>query len=87
VDCLNRRLKNRGERMGSLDRDDGGLLCFPVSGTTSVVKNTYDLGDFFFLYPIALTSGDNYSLAIGTDALYLHCHVQEWQSDSLLIDL
>ena len=87
VDCLNRRLKNRGERMGSPDRDDGGLLCFPVSGTTSIVKNTYDLGDFFFLYPIALTSGDNYSLAIGTDALYLHCHVQEWQSDSPLIDL
>jgi CRISPR-associated endonuclease/helicase Cas3 len=88
VDCLNQRLKNRGERMGSPDRDDdGGLLCFPVSGTTSVVKNTYDLGNFFFLYPIALTSGDDYSLAIGTDALYLHCHVQERQSDSLLIDL
>lgn len=87
VDILNRRLKNRSDRMGDPDRDDGGLLCFPVSGRIDVVKDTYDLGDFFFLYPIALTTGDEYSLALGTDALYLHCHVQERQDDSLLIDI
>jgi CRISPR-associated endonuclease/helicase Cas3 len=87
VDVLNQRLKNRSDRMGDPDEDDGGLLCFPVSGTTKVVKNTYSLGDFFFLYPIALTAGDAYSLALGTDALYLHCHVQERGRDSLLIDV
>lgn len=87
VDVLNQRLKNRSDRMSGSDEGEGGLLCFPVSGRSDVVKNTYDLGDFFFLYPIALTTGDEYSLAIGTDALYLHCHVQERQDDSLLIDL
>jgi CRISPR-associated endonuclease/helicase Cas3 len=87
VDVLNRRLKNRSDRMGDSNTDDGGLLCFPASGRIDVVKNTYDLGDFFFLYPVALTTGDPYSLAIGTDALYLHCHVQERENDSLFIDL
>lgn len=87
VDTLNQRLKNRSDRMGDPDEDDGGLLCFPVSGTTKMVKQTYNLGDFFFLYPIALSSGDVYSLAIGIDALYLHCHVQERPVDSLGIDI
>jgi len=85
VDTLNQRLKNRSDRMGDKDRDDGGVLCFPVAGRIDVVKNTYGLGDFFFLYPIRLTIDDAYSLAIGTDALYLHCHVQEQQNDSLLV--
>lgn len=87
VDVLNQRLKNRSDRMSDPDEDDGGLLCFPVTGTTDVVKNTYGLGDFFFLYPVALTTGDAYSLALGTDALYLHCRVQERQDDSLLTNL
>jgi len=87
VDVLNQRLKNRSDRMGDPDEDDGGLLCFPVSGRVDMVKSTYELGDFFFLYPIALTTADAYSLAIGTDALYLHCHVQERQNDSFLIDV
>jgi CRISPR-associated endonuclease/helicase Cas3 len=87
VDLLNQRLQNRSDRMGDPDEDHGGILCFPVSGTTNAVKNTYRLGDFFFLYPVALTTGDVYSLAIGTDALYLHCHVQERGEDSLLIDI
>jgi CRISPR-associated endonuclease/helicase Cas3 len=86
VNVLNQRLKNRSERMGDTDENDGGLLCFPVSGTANVVKETYDLGSFFFFYPVALTTGEAYSLAIGTDALYLHCHVQERDDDSLLID-
>lgn len=87
VDSLNQRLQNRSDRIGDSDEDDGGLLCFPVSGTTKAVKNTYRLGEFFFLYPVALTNADAYSLAIGTDALYLHCHVQERGEDSLLIDV
>lgn len=84
IDVLNRRLKNRSDRMGDENRDDGGFLCFPVSGTTKEVKNMYDLGSFFFLNPVALPNGETYSLAIGTEALYLHCHVQERQEDDLL---
>jgi CRISPR-associated endonuclease/helicase Cas3 len=87
VNLLNQRLKNRSDRMGDPDRDDGGLLCFPVSGTTNVVKNTYELGDFFFLYPVRLATSDPYSLALGTDALYLYCHVQERKDDSIFIDV
>jgi CRISPR-associated endonuclease/helicase Cas3 len=87
VDILNQRLKNRSDRMGDVDEDDGGVLCFPVSGTTKAVKNTYDLGNFFFLYPVALTSGDAYSLAIGIDALYLYCHVQEHKEKDFLVDI
>lgn len=87
VDVLNQRLKNRSDRMGDVDEEDGGILCFPVSGTTKAVKNTYALGDFFFLYPVALTSGDLYSLAIGTDALYLYCHVQERKGEDFLVDI
>lgn len=87
VNVLNQRLKNRSDRMGDPNKDDGGLLCFPISGTTKVVKKTYGLGEFFFLYPIAVTTGDTYSLATGTDALYLHCHVQERRGASTLIDI
>jgi hypothetical protein len=87
VDVLNQRLKNRSDRTGRPDKEDGGLLCFPVLGTTKQVKNTYDLGNFFFLYPVHLANGDTYSLAIGTDALYLHCHVQERQEKNLLSGL
>jgi CRISPR-associated endonuclease/helicase Cas3 len=84
VDVLNQRLKNRSDRMGDPEKDNGGLLCFPVRGTTRDVKDTYKLGDFFFLYPINLANGDRYSLAIGTEALYLHCHIQEHQEQDLL---
>lgn len=87
VNILNQRLKNRSDRIGDPNKDDGGLLCFPISGTTKVVKKTYGLGEFFFLYPIAVTTGNAYSLATGTDALYLHCHVQERGDDSILIDI
>jgi CRISPR-associated endonuclease/helicase Cas3 len=86
VDVLNQRMQNRGDRVNE-GESGGGLLCYPVSGRSTVVKNTYDLGPFFFLYPIHLTNADEYSLAIGTDALYLHCHVQERRDDGSLIDL
>lgn len=47
-------------------------LCYVVPGHNSTVKATYGLGDFFFLYPL----GED-SVAIGLDALYLHCLVQD----------
>jgi CRISPR-associated endonuclease/helicase Cas3 len=83
VNTLNQRLKGQSEDSA---RDDGGLLCFPVAGRSNVIKNTYELGPFFFLYPIAVSNSEPYSLALGTDALYLHCHIQEQRErdDSLL---
>lgn len=74
VDAVNQRLNNRRER---LPGSDGGILCYAVSGKLSIVKQLYDLGPFFFLYPVGIDAGTSYSLAIGTDALYLHCHVQD----------
>lgn len=87
VDLLNQRLMYQNDRAEELDDEIGGILCFPVSGTTKAVKNTYELGDFFFLYPVALTSGEAYCLALGTDALYLHCHVKERGDNSILPDI
>jgi len=80
LSVLNERLQSRRENTPG---DGGGLLCYPVSMAPKVVKERYGLGDFFFLYPVALQGETEYSLAIGTDALYLHCHVlEESQKDS-----
>lgn len=56
--------------------EDEEILCFPERGTTRKVKNQYGLGSFFFLYPLEDTR-KNWTLALGTDALYLHCHAEE----------
>lgn len=70
--------------------EDLDVLCYVVKGSPSKVKNQYDLGKFLFLYP--LTVGDEqWCAALGIDALYLHCAVQESQNavdlESLGIDL
>lgn len=79
IDKVNDRLTNRRERTSSDDdsNGDGGILCYPVRGTTKEVKRWYGLGSFFFLYPVKSQGKDAHSLALGTDALYLHCHVLE----------
>lgn len=74
LDVLNERLQTRSERSSD---NSGGLLCYPVSMRSSLVKERYNLGDFFFLYPVTLQGQTSHSLALGTDALYLHCHVLE----------
>jgi hypothetical protein len=74
VTKVNERLRERGERS---DGDESGLLCYAVSGAPSRVKRQYNLDDFFFLYPIRVQNKELHSLAIDTDALYLHCHVLE----------
>ena len=74
LSVLNDRLKNRRERTPG---KGGGLLCYPVSGPAKLIKERYNLGEFFFLYPIALQGDSRYSLALGTDALYIHCHVMD----------
>lgn len=74
LDKLNKYLKNRAEHTPG---NGGGLLCYPVQGSSKVVKEVYDLGPFFFLYPVSVGGKPVHSLAIGTDALYLDCHVRE----------
>jgi len=74
---VNERLRERGQRA---DDDEAGLLCYAVSGTPGRVKRQYALDDFFFLYPIRVQNKDMHSLAVGTDALYLHCHVLEQEN-------
>lgn len=51
---------------------DAKRLCYVVPGRTSSIKSMYGLGEFFFVYPL----GDN-SIAIGLNALYLHCLVKD----------
>lgn len=75
VTKVNERLRSCDEQANT--NTDAGLLCYPVSGVPSQVKRQYNLGDFFFLYSVRVQSEDLHSLAIGTDALYLHCHVLE----------
>jgi CRISPR-associated endonuclease/helicase Cas3 len=74
VSVLNDRLRSRRERTPG---NGGGLLCYPVSTRPTVSKERYELDEFFFLYPVALQGETAASLALGTDALYLHCHVME----------
>lgn len=54
------------------DMSDAERLCYVLPGNPSANKLVYNLDEFFFLY----TLGDA-SLALGTDAFYLHCIVQD----------
>jgi CRISPR-associated endonuclease/helicase Cas3 len=67
IETLRARLSDLGER--------GGILCYPLEGTSNEIKSLYGLDDFFFLYPLSMPDEQPYCLAFGTDALYLHCHV------------
>ncbi|WP_336326275.1 type I-D CRISPR-associated helicase Cas3' [Halovenus sp. HT40] len=84
LSTLNDRLRSRRERTPG---NGGGLLCYPVSTKPTVTKERYNLDEFFFLYPVALQGETAASLALGTDALYLHCHVMEEDDDEELIGL
>ena len=79
LSTLNDRLRSRRKRTPG---NGGGLLCYPASTKPTVTKERYNLDEFFFLYPVALQGGTAASLALGTDALYLHCHVMEEDNDS-----
>lgn len=47
-------------------------LCYVLPGSPSANETIYDLDAFFFLYLM-----DDGSLALGTDAFYMHCLVQD----------
>ena len=50
------------------------FLCYPIEGSSYRIQQEFNLDDFFFLYDLTDLRG-NYSLAVGLNALYLHCHV------------
>ena len=54
------------------EMSDEERLCYVVPGHPSTVEATYGLDEFFFLYPL----GED-SIALGTNALYMHCLVQD----------
>lgn len=76
VDDGSKRIKSIEHLRDGLAEKD--LLCYAIEGTTREVKNYYDLGSFFFLTKLKVAD-ESMSVAIGTDALYLHCAVQEEQ--------
>jgi len=71
-------------------REDLDVLCYAVKKHPRQVRNQYDLGKFLFLYPLSV-GDEQWCAALGVDALYLHCAVQESQNavdlESLGIDL
>jgi CRISPR-associated endonuclease/helicase Cas3 len=53
---------------------DRPFLCYPIEGSSYRIQQEFNLDDFFFLYDLTDLRG-NYSLAVGLNSLYLHCHV------------
>lgn len=62
-----------------METKENEILCYAVEGTSREIKNRYRLGEFFFLYPLSYPDTE-LCVALGTDALYLHCRVQEEES-------
>lgn len=52
------------------------MLCMIVDGNPYEKKILYNLGDFFFLYPL-YASGKEYSVVFGNDALYMDCFLKD----------
>lgn len=47
-----------------------------VDGNPYEKKILYNLGDFFFLYPL-YASGKEYTVVFGNDALYMDCFLKD----------
>ena len=75
-------VKDGSNRIDSLEHLRDGLkidlkiLCYTVDSSPGKAKSQYKLGPFFFLYGM-LVADELKSAALGTDALYLHCAVQD----------
>ena len=52
------------------------MLCMIVDGNPYEKKILYNLGNFFFLYPL-YASGKEYSVVFGNDALYMDCFLKD----------
>lgn len=74
-------VEDGSRRISSIERlrqtmNDLDILAYVVDDDPNAVKNQYDLGSFFFLYGLIMPDGLR-SIALGTDALHLHCAVQD----------
>jgi CRISPR-associated helicase Cas3 len=71
LNILNRQLsKNLGGKDGTK------IIGYITEGHPAQIQTIYGLDEFFFTNPIANLNGQ-YSLALGENALYLYCHIQE----------
>lgn len=76
---INVDVEDGGNRIASLEHlrdelsDDLDILCYAVDASPGKAKNQYKLGPFFFLYELLVAGEGCKSVALGTDALYLHC--------------
>lgn len=60
----------------SLRDENTNIIAYVTEGHPAQIQTVYGLDEFFFTNPIANMNGE-YSLALGENALYLYCHVQE----------
>ncbi len=56
--------------------DGANIIGYATEGHPAQIQTIYGLDEFFFTNPIANMNGE-YTMAIGENAQYLHCHVQE----------
>lgn len=52
------------------------IVGYPTEGHPAQIQTVYGLDEYFFTNPIANMNG-NYTLALGENAMYLYCYVQE----------
>lgn len=72
------RVKSVENLRSKMEQKANAILCYPLEQNSGAVKRQYNLGSFFFLYGLTLPSADGMGcIALGTDALYLHCLVLE----------
>jgi CRISPR-associated endonuclease/helicase Cas3 len=69
------------EPVGGLEKlnrelEEAAFLCYAIEGSSHRVQQEYNLDSFFFMYDVSDIK-DTYSLALGLNGLYLHCHVVE----------
>ncbi len=77
----NRELEGLATLNKQLDKELRGtngtnIVGYATEGHPAQIQTVYGLDEFFFTNPIANLNGQ-YTLALGENALYLYCHVQE----------
>lgn len=58
------------------DPDRSNIVGYATEGHPAEIQTVYGLDEFFFTNPISDMNGE-YTLALGSNAMYLYCHVQE----------
>ncbi len=71
LSVLNKQLSQKLNGKNSSD-----IVGYVTEGHPAQIQTIYGLDEFFFTNPIANMNGQ-YTMALGENAQYLHCHVQE----------